>query len=130
VDNPADFKQAIDAIYRYMVSYKSSAASPAIPSKHQEVLYGLIVEKEYSIDNRLSNWKEAIAGYFEPLPEYEEREWIDAALGRTWEKDNCITSEAPSSHFMGSDYWQFCQALSKHSELVVEELGKGGLKLL
>ncbi|OPY86848.1 MAG: hypothetical protein A4E72_01587 [Syntrophus sp. PtaU1.Bin208] len=130
-NNPEDFWKAIRAMYRYMISYKGSASSPDIPPEHEKIMNGLIEQQEDDPRKRLSQWNKAISKKFHrSLPEYQEEKWIDDALGKKWKRDKCIISDATYQSFIKSHYWQFCEALRKHSDIIVSLLAKQGLYLV
>jgi len=129
-NNPADFKEALKAMGRFMLRYQSPAENPRTARMNWEVLDKLI-RQPVDAQARLSGWSDAIHGEFGGyLPEYKEKRWLDDALGKEWKRDKCIITDVPYSSFIESDYWRFCVALRKHSELIVSSLGRAGLNIV
>jgi hypothetical protein len=90
-----------------MVQYQPSAPSPQIPQGRQKVLDVLIGQKEDNPSKRLARWSDAISGEFHrALPEYDEKKWIDDALGDELVKELLAAAmRAPSAE--NQQPWRF-----------------------
>jgi hypothetical protein len=130
-DNPKDYGLALEAMYRYMLQYRRSTTSPGIPRAQWKVLKELLGYQEDKPLKRLARWSDEIYKHFNiAIPEYNGRKWINDALGQGWRKDKCIIADTSYYRFLESHYWRFCEALRRHSDLVVASLDAHGMYLV
>ena len=130
--NLKDFQAALERIYAYMLEYAGAHSDAGIPEDHKKDFDRLLSAKEDNGKKRLAMWEQAYKDQFKKqMPEYKKGIWMNDSFGKAWKKDVCLCLDGTTcADFKKSNYWRFCQALSKHGIYVEDQLAAHDIRLM